>query len=110
MKFFTVLFALVCAMLFVGASAGAIDLQLEPGESAAIAGALAVFGQIALRIIMKKAKVKKQSVIGKIVWALAEAFLGDGVVIANNPDKEDVAKRLENKSPVLKEAAEFLRR
>jgi hypothetical protein len=58
---------------------------------------------------MKKAKVQKGSVLGKIVWALASAFLGDGVLIQNNPNKEEVAKILESKSPALKAAADALR-
>jgi hypothetical protein len=52
--------------------------------------------------------VSKKTIVGKIVWGIAEALLGDGVLIQNNPDKAEVAKILENKSPALKAAVQVL--
>jgi hypothetical protein len=108
MRFFVMVLIVLFSGLIMAASAGAVDIQLEPGESQALAGALSVIGMVVFRIVMKKVKVSKKTIVGKIVWGIAEALLGDGVLIQNNPDKAEVAKILENKSPALKAAVQVL--
>jgi len=100
-------FIFICAVVFIGASAGRIDFQLKPEESQIISGAISVIGMIILRTIMKKIQVRKKTIVGKIIWGIASGLLGDGVVLENNPDKEEVKKILESKSPVLKAAAKY---
>ena len=102
--------SILFAFLLIGASAGAIDLQFDPGESQILAGALSAIGMIVLRIVMKKIKVSKKTIVGKIIWGIAEGLLGDGVLLQNNPDKKEMARILETKSPVLKEAVKALRK
>lgn len=102
-------FIFLCFVVLLGADSGMIDLQLTPDESKIITGAISIIGMIILRIIMKKIQVSKKTIIGKIIWGIAEGLLGDGVVLENNPDNAEVAKILESKSPALKEAAKVLR-
>jgi hypothetical protein len=99
--------ALMCSVVSA-ASAGGIEL--DAGDSAAIAGVIAVIGQIALRVIFKKLKVTKKAWWQKALWGAASALFGDGVEIENNADRKDVAKLIEGKSPVLAEAAKYLKR
>jgi hypothetical protein len=68
-------------------------LQVHPVEATTLYTGLLVL----LRVILKKAPVRKKSVIGRLFWKIAEILFGDGVVIEHNQNIEEVKARMRKK-------------
>lgn len=56
---------------------------------------------IGLRILLKRIPTSMQGIAGKIIWKIAAALFGSGVVLENHTDPEYVKQELIKKYPLL---------
>lgn len=84
--------------------------NLTAQQVALIIAAVTAGLEIVLRVALRRVKVNQKNPVLRLMWMVAEILLGDDVVMENNPDAEQVGRKLAKKSLPVKAFDEAMKR